>query len=394
MSQMSGRSRYTTGYSDEGYTIDEDGQIVIKERRWRKKNRGGRTGALPGNDMRETEEDDGITRHQLYDAPMPSDAMDRVSHYSKSPTRAEFPPSSSPAVRAIRGEKVRSPTTIGFDEDVVEHRYPGAGERGPVLHQAHGIHRDTYPHSLPLHHHTQSEMSEFGAPSSSSFVSRGGVVVGDSILDTANATTPRPTPAHRGTPSNLGRSDSTTSGGSGSTDTGGSVVRGENRSLSQMITEHFVAHGGGAAGSASSRRPAPAGGLNIDTSSSTATAGSSGMAQSKSNASASSKSPTARNFFSGITTAAAKHRGHQAGAADADQEEEERMGLVGHGAQFAGSAHGHDMRGGWHRASDSRASSRLSGSDTESLDGQLPRSRFRDNDDDDDDDGSYPRRRL
>ena len=70
------------------------------------------------------------------------------------------------------------------------------------------------------------------------------------------------------------------------------------------------------------------------------------------------------------------------------------MGLVGHGAQFAGSAHGHDMRGGWHRASDSRASSRLSGSDTESLDGQLPRSRFRDNDDDDDDDGSYPRRRL
>lgn len=148
-------------------------------------------------------------------------------------------------------------------------------------------------------------------------------------------------------------------------------MRGENRSLSQMITEHFVQHG-----ASTSRRPA-AGGLNIDTGAQNREGG---------RASASSKLPTGgRGFFSSM-----RHK--QPG--DADQEAEERMGLVGHSAQFAGSEEGHARVGAGHRASDSRSSSRMSGSsDTESLDDERKPnagSRFRDDNDKD----TYPRRRL
>lgn len=333
---ISRRKSHMSRHSHEGYSIDEEGQIVIRDGRWR--NRNSRSAA--------ERDGDGFVRHQLYDAPMPADAMDRISAYSKSPVRSEFPPDAGVNAAA---RKARSPTAIGFDEEVVEHRYPGVGQRGPVLHQPH---TNTYPHRLPLQH-TQSEMSEFGAKSS--------IHDGESIIDAYTPATPRPPPAHRATDASssydLGRTNTSTSGGSasGSTATGGSVVRGENRSLSQMLTDHFAQHTPSLAIDTSAQDPARERQL-----------------------SAGSRSGTARGIFDSI-------RGRP--SPDPAQEAEERMGLVGHGAHFAGSAAGHQVR------SDSRASNQSGSgsSDTESLDGGRVESRFRDENGQDD---SYPRRKL
>lgn len=379
-SQMSARSRFSG--SQEGYTIDEEGQIVVKNGRWRNRQH------FQGRD---NVDDGSLTRHQLYDAPMPADAMDRVSAYSKSPIRTDFPPGSS----AIR-EKVRSPTTIGFDEEVVEHRYPGAGERGPVVHQAHNAHvRDaTYPHRVPMQH-TQSEMSEFGARS----------IAGDSIIDAYSLPTARPPPVHReGSTPSFVRADSRTSAGtgsgsgsgsvsaSGSTATGGSVIRGENRSLSHMITDHFVEHGGVSRPSSQPRT-----GLTVDTSA--GNGGNVGNGSAVDRSTSRDRQMSAGSIVSGGRNIFASIRGRP--QPDAQQEAEERMGLVGHSAQFAGShSHSHNstvqqqqqQRDANRRSS--RSGSASGSSDTESLDGVsagIGLTRYRDDNEQDD---SYARRRL
>jgi hypothetical protein len=272
----------TSGHSED-MQVDENGMIV--DGRW--KNR--RSRHANNNNARQNL-NDGIIRHQLYDAPMPLDAAERISHFSGNDN-----PISPTSDRH---------TTIGFEEDVIEHRYPAQGESGNVVHQQH------YPPPY--------------IPSPTSNRTRSTTEPGVDLLGSSYPSTARPEPAIRansGYSSNTFPSRSSTSSSkassslnsSTSTATGGSLQRAGTRSLSQMITDHFAAS-------------TPH--LQVDLSGDDVDEHGRQRTRSTSNK---SRSPTgARGFFSSL----AGHSSHNNHNNDEDSMGEERLGLVHAGAEM------------------------------------------------------------
>lgn len=98
---------------------------------------------------------DGVLRHSLYDSPMrapsmPDDAMERISQHSGSNTANVYATSDAHSIMAghspytanfdtaaANATSTKRRPTIGFNEDVIEHRYPRVGEAGQATHQPH-----------------------------------------------------------------------------------------------------------------------------------------------------------------------------------------------------------------------------------------------------------------
>lgn len=177
-SQMSARS---TAYSPYGHPhgsrilagINEQGESVSDPAHWNATDQ--QRYQLAGLHR----EHDGIVRHQLYDAPMalsapmPSDAMERISQYSgsvngdhrsksvqgrdrilspsnESPVTASshtlvpnhqqsipYPAARQNSHDSAAATSARGASHIGFQEEVIEHRYPRVGQEGQALHQSH-----------------------------------------------------------------------------------------------------------------------------------------------------------------------------------------------------------------------------------------------------------------
>lgn len=309
--------------SEDEYSIDENGHIVDGKWRTRRSLRAGNGhGYSKGFSV---QGDDGIVRHQLYDAPMPSDAADKISQYSRSdagagpsPTATSFATHGHQYHHQQRnaGHEPRSPTAIHFEEEVIEHRYPGKGEAGSILHQPHqppgGANAHLYPHA------GSSSTSASGPSELGEMRSNASII--DAHAAPGAAATARPAPAvrvqngsiqgsgHGGRSGTVSTKTSSRSAGTGSS---GGVSRGlskfgrtdDNRSLSTMIQEHFAA----------------------DTASSAST-------RSRSRSRERGQGHGATGIF------ASMRGGGRRAAHDEDGDGDgESVGLVEHGAEFAGS---------------------------------------------------------
>lgn len=291
------QSHLSSIHEDNPYIIDENGNVVMAESDGRRSKRGPPPLTTDGLGH-------GVMRHQLYDAPMPLDAQDKISLYSK----ATSPTSEHGAYGHGMPMNVRSPTKINFSEQVTEHLYPKPGQSGGVVHQQHSLHDNSQ--STP-----QRGVSEFGQhllPGQRQTPVRRDTamsnVTNSSILDAYSPTANRFLPPETSRPAPVLRASSnstaTTAGSGRSTATAGSTIRSGNdtRSLTQSIIDHFAAdtrHGGlfgdtDNQSDSASRYEKP-------------------------------KSPTSRNFFN-------RHRGRRV-----SDDEEETAGLVGHRAEIAGS---------------------------------------------------------
>ena len=293
--------------------VDETGQVMVMDGRGRN-GRGRKEQQQQQQQHLRTRGNEGLVRHQLYDAPMmplPDNAAERISHYSTTTTTTTT--------------DVKSPTRVGFDEEVVEHRYPKRGDGGEVVHQQH------YP---PPRGHVSSRTGGGGldVDETGSIVTRNNTVSSEgtsSILDAYSPSpsstlplTPRPEPAARHYlsttyPSRTGSSSSSSSslfsspiGFARPMATGGSVhrTRGPNQTFREMITDHFVAstsalnhhHDEQEQRSSSKTRHSP-------------------------------RSPPGTGFFSAVK-GLASHRTSRDG--EERSEEEERMGLVGSSSEM------------------------------------------------------------
>lgn len=352
ISQRRRKSELGSIHEENAYIIDENGNVVMAENgKARSKRRHG------GHHLTTHGLADGhITRHQLYDAPMPFDAASRISHYSKATS-----PTSEAGMHAhgMPSPGIKSPTRIGFNEQVVEHLYPMPGQKGEAVHQVHSLHEPSQQAPGGILQHQVSEFGQHLHPpgqtgGSTRLAGRTySNATNSSILDAYSPdpvlpTTPtmsRPMPVMRATTGTTAATAGTAYAGStnsrsGSSATGGSTIRSDNdnRSLTQSIMEHFVAETSrhGSARNAASH-------LRVDTGpSSSKTAD-----QHKSKPSPRQKSPTVRGFFS-------RHN-RQEGESDG----EESVGLVGHSAEIAGS--GRNLRDqNMHSSAQTRAASHTS----------------------------------
>lgn len=291
------QSHLSSIHEDTPYIIDENGQVVMMEGDGSSSKR--RPPHLTTNGLGH-----GVQRHQLYDAPMPPDAHDKISLYSK----ATSPTSEHGTQGHGITTNVKSPTKINFSEQVTEHLYPMPGQKGSVLHQQHSLHDKNQ--SSP-----QRGLSEFGqhllpGPRQPPIRRDTGQsnMTNSSIIDAYSPTAQRFRPPETSRPAPVVRAHSnataTTAGSSGrSTATAGSTIRTDNdtRSLTQSIMDHF----------ASETRQAN---LRADE-----------VQAPYPPRYEKPKSPTSRNFFS-------RNRVRNYG-----DDEEETAGLVVHGAEIAGS---------------------------------------------------------
>lgn len=287
------RRRQSHCLEDNPYIIDEHGNVVMMESNGNRSK--GRLPHLTTNGL-----EHGVQRHQLYDAPMPLDAHDKISLYSKATS-----PSSEPGTYG----NVRSPTKINFNEQVTEHFYPLPGQSGAVVHQQHSLHDNSQ--NAP-----QRGLSEFGQHLQPGARRQTPVrrdtgqsnMTNSSIIDAYSPTAYRFMPPETSRPQPVLRAHSnataTTAGSGRSTATAGSTIRSDNdsRSLTQSIMDHFASD---------TRRAA------LMTSQEDQTASPSRHEK--------PKSPSSRNFFS-------RNRGRRG-----SEDEEETAGLVGHRAEIAGS---------------------------------------------------------
>lgn len=290
------QSHLSSIHEDTPYIIDENGQVVMMEGDGSRNKR--RPPHLTTNGLGY-----GVQRHQLYDAPMPHDAHDKISLHSK----ATSPTSEHGTHGHGITTNIKSPTKINFSEQVTEHLYPMPGQSGSVIHQQHSLHDNSQ--STP-----QRGVSEFGQhllPGARQTPVRRDTaqssVTNSSIIDAYSPTAHRFQPSEPSRPAPVLRAQSnatsTTAGSSGrSTATAGSTVRSDNdtRSLTQSIMDHFASE---------TRRT----GLRSDD------------ALAPHSRYEKPKSPTSRHFFS-------RNRGR-----GYEDDEEETAGLVGHEAEIAGS---------------------------------------------------------
>lgn len=294
------QSHLSSIHEDNPYVIDENGNVVMMESHGSAAKKRG----LPHLTTHGIAH--GVTRHQLYDAPMPRDAADKISLYSK----ATSPASEHATYGHGAHTSIKSPTKINFSEQVTEHLYPLPGESGAVIHQQHSLHDNSQ--STPR----QTAVSEFGqhlhaAATRQTPVRRGtdmSNVTNSSILDAYSPTANRFLPPETSRPAPVLRLNSnataTTAGSGRSTATAGSTIRADNdtRSLTQSIMDHFASETRNSTlASESEANSLPANASRHEK----------------------PKSPTARNFFS------RRQRGSDG--------EEETASLVSHGAEFAGS---------------------------------------------------------
>lgn len=277
-------------HEDSPYIIDEHGNVVTPMRANGNSSKRG-IPHLSTNGLGQ------VQRHQLYDAPMPADAHDKISLYSK----ATSPISEDFAYGHNDQANMKSPTKINFSEQVTEHFYPKQGQSGAVIHQQHSLHDNSQ--STP-----KRGLSEFGQhlqPRQTPVRRDTGQsnMTNSSIIDAYSPTAHRFMPPETSRPAPVMRintvSTAATAGSGRSTATGGATIRSDNdtRSLTQSIMEHFASD------------------MNSDTNTSS---GPSSRFESP-------KSPSGRSFFS-------RNRGRRG-----SDDEEETAGLVGHSAEIAGS---------------------------------------------------------
>lgn len=381
--------------------VDETGNLVYKDGRW--------TSRRPFDGLTTSgAQHDGLVRHQLYDAPMPPDAADRISQFTHSDNGLPSP-SSATAPR----NRLRSPT-IGFEEEVIEHRYPRHGEKGDIVHQQHypppylTAGQDSGNGGLRPSASNVSSASTRGAgrPSANSIIDAYGpdgiptptTPTAPSFSDPSSSssvatTTIRPPPAMRQQHQNFSTfpvrsiSSSSSDGGSGAggvnngTTSTATVQRGNNRSLTSMLTEHFA-----------SSTPD----LSLDMS--RLNAGLDGDRPNASGGPAKARSPTS-NFFASVGRGISGHRTREGKTDDAELDRQERLGLVGQTADYDDNEFESTPR----ESVDSEATSRRLGyadGDSEDEEGEeedhrhdKPRHRRYRDDDGDADDG-MPMRRL
>lgn len=291
------QSHLSSIHEDNPYVIDENGNVVTMDSDSRRKR------PMPPH-LTTSGIGHGVTRHQLYDAPMPLDAADKISLYSKATS-----PLSEHGSHGYGGHaNPRSPTKINFSEQVTEHLYPLPGQSGSVIHQQHSLHDNSQNtpkrgvSEFGQHLHANARQTPVRRDTSMSNVTN------SSILDAYSPTANRFLPPETSRPAPVLRAHSnataTTAGSGRSTATAGSTIRSDNdtRSLTQSIMDHFASETRQSSLASDSDQTSRPYAHNDKL-----------------------KSPTSRNFFS---------RHHRRKDSD---DEEETAGLVGHEAEIAGS---------------------------------------------------------